>query len=56
VVYKIKLFNISPNGLFTSIYSVIVTVGIIGSLLIVDLFIRILENHLTFLTVAWNCS
>jgi hypothetical protein len=34
----------------------IVTVGIIGSLLIVDLFLRMLGNYLTFLTVAWNYS
>ena len=56
MVYKIKLFNISPNGLFTWIYSVMITVGIIGSQPIVYLFLRMLENYLTFLTVAWNCS
>jgi hypothetical protein len=45
VVYKIKLFKISPNGIFTKIYSVMITVGIIDSLVIVDLFLRMLENY-----------
>jgi hypothetical protein len=31
-------------------------VGIIGIQPIVYLFLRLLENYLTFLTVAWNCS